>query len=164
MKSVLTFILTCLLSVSAFCQAKDTVDYPQFYVVNGDTVGVILTIEQVQKIDNDLEIKNLLEQSLIDCDSLSSQYIVVIDKLEQRVAILEVKNNELLLATKQQESIIKQLNDKILNYEKDLKLCEEQSAKKDNIISNQQGTINKLMFGGGVLNLTLLIIIGALIF
>lgn len=163
MKSILTFVLTCLLTFSAFCQV-DTASYPKYYVVNGDTIGVIITIEQAQKIDNDLEIKNLLEKSLIDCDSLSSQYIVVVDKLEKRVAILEVKNSELLKATSQQEMIISKLNDKIKNFEKELSLCDEQGKKKDQIISNQNKTINKLLIGGGALNLGLLIIIGALIF
>lgn len=163
MKTLLTFILGLLMSVSALCQNTTETDYPQFLVVNGDTVGVVLTIEQLQKIDNDLEIKNLLEQSLIDCDSLSSQFIVVVDKLQQRVAILEVKNSELLLANSQQEKIIKELNLKVANFEKDLSLCDEQGKKKDTIISNQQSTINKLLWGGGTLNLTLLIIILAII-
>lgn len=163
MKSILTFVLTCLLTVSAYCRI-DTTSYPKYYVVNNDTVGVIITIEQAQKIDNDLEIKNLLEKSLIDCDSLSSQYIVVVDKLEKRVAILEVKNSELLKATSQQEMIIGKLNDKIKNFEKELILCDEQGKKKDQIISNQNKTINKLLIGGGALNLGLIIIIGALIF
>ena len=162
MKTLLTFILGLLMSVTALCQNTET-DYPRFLVVNGDTVGVVLTIEQLQKIDNDLEIKNLLEQSLIDCDSLSSQFIVVVDKLQQRVAILEVKNSELLLANSQQEKIIKELNLKVANFEKDLSLCDEQGKKKDTIISNQQSTINKLLWGGGTLNLTLLIIILAII-
>lgn len=163
MKYILTFVLTFLITVSAFCQS-DTTSYPKYYVVNGDTIGVIITIEQVQKIDNDLEIKNLLEKSLIDCDSLSSQYIVVVDRLEKRVAILEVKNSELLKASSQQEMIINKLNDKITNFEKDLSLCDEQGKKKDQIISNQNKTINKLLIGGGALNLGLIIIIAALIF
>lgn len=164
MKSILTFALTFLLSLSAFCQSTtDSTSYPRYYVVNGDTVGIILTVEQVQKIDNDLEIKNLLEKSLIDCDSLSSQYIVVISKLENRVAILEIKSNELLSANQKQDQIINRLNAEIANYDKDLKLCDEQGKKKDTIISNQQSTINKLMFGGGALNVGLMIIIGLLI-
>lgn len=165
MKTLLTFILGCLLTISSFGQpTSDSTSYPQYYVVNGDTVGVILTIEQLQKIDNDLEIKNLLEKSLIDCDSLSSQYIVVVSKLENRVTILEIKNSELLKATDQQDQIIKQLNLKVANYEKDLNLCDEQNKKKDTIISNQQSTINKLLIGGGVLNLGLLVVLVAIIF
>jgi predicted RNase H-like nuclease (RuvC/YqgF family) len=164
MKSILAFIFSCLLTLSSFSQStSDSTSYPQYYVVNGDTVGVILTIEQLQKIDNDLEIKNLLEKSLIDCDSLSSQYIVVVSKLENRVTILEVKNSELLKANEQQDQIIKQLNLKVSNYEKDLNLCDEQSKKKDTIISNQQSTINKLLIGGGALNLGLLVILVAII-
>ena len=165
MKSILAFIFSCLLTLSSFGQStSDSTSYPQYYVVNGDTVGVILTIEQLQKIDNDLEIKNLLEKSLIDCDSLSSQYIVVVSKLENRVTILEVKNSELLKASEQQDQIIKQLNLKVSNYEKDLNLCDEQNKKKDTIISNQQSTINKLLIGGGALNLGLLVILVAIIF
>jgi predicted RNase H-like nuclease (RuvC/YqgF family) len=164
MKSILTFILSCLLTISVFGQSNDSTSYPKYYVVNGDTLGVILTVEQLQKIDNDLEIKNLLEKSLIDCDSLSSQYIVVVSKLENRVTILEVKNSELMNATQQQDQIIKQLNLKVSNYEKDLNLCDEQSKKKDTIISNQKSTINKLLIGGGALNLGLLVILAAIIF
>ena len=105
-----------------------------------------------------------MEKSLIDCDSLSSQYIVVVSKLENRVTILEVKNSALLKANEQQDQIIKQLNLKVSNYEKDLNLCDEQNKKKDTIISNQQSTINKLLIGGGALNLGLLVILAAIIF
>jgi hypothetical protein len=163
MKIIITIILSCLLTISVFGQSNDSTSYPKYYVLNSDTLGVILTVDQLQKIDNDLEIKNLLESSLIDCDLLSSQYIIVVSKLENRVSILELKNSELLKVTDQQDQIINQLNLKLVNYEKDLNLCDDQNKKKDSIISNQQMTINRLLIGNVVLNLGLFAIIVAII-
>lgn len=162
MKSILLFLFT-LVSLNLYSQSAD-LDLPRYYIVQEDTVGVILSVEQLQKIDNDLEIKNLLEQSLIDCDSLNSQYIVVVDKLEKRIAILEIKNGELENTSSIQTKMIDELKLKVENYKKDLALCDEQSKKKDTIISNQKKTINKLTWGGGAGVTVLLIIIGALIF
>jgi len=162
MKSILLFLFT-LVTLNLQSQSID-LDLPRYYIVQEDTVGVILSIEQLQKIDNDLEIKNLLEQSLIDCDSLNNQYIVVVDKLENRIAILEIKNGELENTSSIQTKMIGELKLKVANYERDLYLCGEQNKKKDTIISNQKSTINKLTWGGGTGVAALLVIIGLLIF
>lgn len=161
MKSILLFLFT-FFTINLYSQSID-LDLPRYYVVQNDTIGVILSIEQLQKIDNDLEIKNLLEKALIDCDSLSNQYIVVVDKYEKRIAILEVKNEELEDLNETKSEIIKELKSKVANYEKDLALCNEQNSKKDIIISNQKGTINKLKWGGAGTTTTLLAIIILLI-
>lgn len=162
MKSILLFLFT-LVSTCLYSQAVD-VELPRYYIVQNDTVGIIISVEQAQKIDNDLEIKKLLELSMIKCDSLSNQYVVVVDKLNKQVAILELKINELNNASSTQNKMIGELKAKIDNYSKDLKLCDEQNKKKDEIISNQKKTIRKLTWGGGTGVVALLVVIGLLVF
>ena len=156
-----------LLSLMTFgvtlANTTDTTEYPKLYIVDGDTLGIILTIDQAQKLDNDLEIKKLLEMAMFNCDNLSGQYMIVISELEKRIAILEIKGSELVSATNTQRQIINELKSKILIYEKDLKLCDEQQKKKDTIISNQKKTINKLKWGGAGTSTVLLAIIVLLI-
>lgn len=164
----LILIFTLIFTIPfTFCKSlnnSDSTEYPRYYIVNGDTLGVILTVEQVQKIDNDLELKILLEKSLIDCNSLSSQYIVVISNLENRIAILELKELELYNVNNTQSQIINKLNTEISIYNKELSLCDEQGKNKDSIIKNQKKTITKLIIGGAAETLLMLITIGALIF
>jgi len=146
MKTILLFLFT-FLTINLYSQSID-LDLPRYYIIQNDTIGVILSVEQLQKIDNDLEIKNLLEKSLIDCDSLGRQYVVIMDKYEKVVTILEIKNETLENINETQNKIIVELKSKIKNYEQDLKLCDEQVSKKDEIILNQKKTINKLRWGG----------------
>ena len=162
MKKILSLLISIVSVICSYAQA-DTNEYPKFYIVDGDTIGIIITIDQAQRIDNDLEIKNLLELAITNSDSIHSQYIVVISQLEKRIVILEIKGSELISATNTQRQIINELKSKISIYEQDKKLSDDQHKKKDEIISNQKKTINKLKFTGSSSTGILLVIIGLLI-
>ena len=135
--------LLLLLSISVKSQSID-IDLPRYYIVQEDTIGIIISIEQAQKIDNDIEISSLLNLSMVQCDSLQSKYIIVVDKLNNRVALLQFKIDDLNMINSDQNKMINNLKLQIESYNKELKLCDDQSKDKDKIIDNQKHDIRKL--------------------
>ena len=163
MKKIFTLILATLLSFGAYSQTdtikhnvvstKDSIlnTLPSYYVVGGDTLGVILTIEQAQKLDNDEELLELLEDMKISCDSTIKHYIIVVNKYERKVATLELKTKNLEEIKEGQKKMIDNLNQQILNYQADIKAAEAQLKLKDEIIKNNMNMIsslNRWKFGG----------------
>ena len=59
-------------------------DFPAWFIHKGDTVGLIFTIEQVQKIDSDLELLSWLEKKGFTCDSTISVYIKLVGSAAHR--------------------------------------------------------------------------------
>ncbi len=126
-------------SVSVFSQ-----NLPEYYIVKGDTAGLILSIDQVKKIKNDLELKALLEDMMISCDSTINKYIIVVDDYEKRVVSLNATITKLDSSDANKERIIGSLRKSLGLKERDLDLCDLQSSKKDTIISNNQKIITGL--------------------
>ena len=124
-KFILTLILG-LFSIVGFGQ-----NFPRFFVEDGDTVGVVLSLEQAQSLDNNLDLLNLLEKLQLQCDSVNSQYLLIIDKLNEKVVILETKVNKLEEQVKTKESTIGSLNKKVFHLEDKLRLAEEQIVLKE---------------------------------
>ena len=85
MKKMIITMMFVLSSVLAFSQ-----DYPR---IETDSLGkkvVVMTIEQAQKIDNNLEILQLMERAQLECDSLNLSYIRVIDNQGKQISLLEL--------------------------------------------------------------------------
>jgi len=146
--------MTILISVTSYSQTtkRDSIigSLPAYYVENGDTLGIILSIEQAQQIDNDEEILQLLETMKISCDSTINKYIVVVNEYDRKIGILNMKIHKLEDISKSQTALIDNLKLQIDNYKADLKKAEEQLTKKDNIISLQEKRINRLQMGKGI--------------
>ena len=170
--------LLLILPISLFGKSieTDSTDFPAWYIINGDTIGVTFTIEQAQKIDNDLELLYLMEQKGASCDSLSVRYIRIIDEKDNTISFLQLKVNTLEDIINDKESQIGILLDKANNYEKDINLANSQLLKKDTIIVNknlQIGELNKevtkykkqrnLAIGGGVVGIVTTILIFAFV-
>jgi hypothetical protein len=157
MRKVTLLLITLLISLSAFSQVVDIKpndslikSLPAYYIQNNDTLGVIISIDQAQKIDNDIELLHLFENMKVSCDSVVSHYVVVVNQYEKKVAIVEAKFNKSDSTVKDQKVIIGNLNKKIDNYEHDLKLAKDQMDMKDKIILNNEKMINKLQLVKGV--------------
>ena len=142
MKRLLVLLIGILLSVSAF--AQDTSKYPTYFVQNGDTLGIVISIEQAQKIDNDLELLELFKQMGISCDSTISSYVLVVNKYNQKVALLNVKISTLESLNSDQKAMIVNLNQQIENYKQDVADANQIILKKTQIISNDEKEITKL--------------------
>ena len=83
----LLIIPILLLSFLSFSQ-----DYPRIELNDKGQKVVVFTLEQAQKIDNDLEIYALLKSARIQCDSLNISYVKVIDEQRNQIVLLKSIN------------------------------------------------------------------------
>jgi len=157
------------LSLNIFCQNRDTMQFPQWFIVEGDTTGIIFSLKQAQKIDNDLEMKSLLEKKGFACDSTLLKYIKTVDEKTAFISMLDLQIKNLEDLIKDKNLSIENLNARISNLNLDLIYSGNQMMKKDNIIVNKDLQINGLKvqkawaISGGVAALLGGILIGVLL-
>lgn len=136
------------------------INYPR---IEKDSLGhkvVVMTIEQAQKIDNNLEILKLLEVEGTQCDSLSIAYLQVIDKLNKQVSILTLDIGELKIQILDKDSQISNLQQQLSNMEKDNQLCNIQKVNDNDEISLLKKEVRKQKlqkFGGFIIGLAAMI-------
>jgi len=140
------------ISFSVFSQK-----YPRIEKDSSGNQVVIMTVEQVQKIDNDLEILSLLEEAIIDCENLNNSYIKVIDEQKKTIANLEVSkdllNEQLLDKDKSIENLKQRLNNAISLSDE----CEKQKTELNNKVDVLQKEVKHLRirrnvgYGAGIL-------------
>lgn len=158
-------ILTILLILTSFL-LKAQNDLPRYFIENGDTIGIVLSVEQAQALDNDAELLALFKKMRINCDSLEVAYVKVINKLEQKVAILEIQKKDLIEQGQEKDKLIDNLKIRVIHYEELSILCQKELENKDKQIKILKKEIVKqklrkiLSFGG---NATLAIIVAVLI-
>jgi peptidoglycan hydrolase CwlO-like protein len=128
MKKIL--MLTILMIVSILSKAQ-TKDLPQYLIEGGDTIGIIISVEQAQALDNDVELLELFKKLRINCDNLDSHYIEVINAQNDQIALLKVNTKELQGQGVALNSQITSLKEKVQNSEKKNKLCDEELVNKD---------------------------------
>jgi ABC-type multidrug transport system ATPase subunit len=136
-------LLLSLLILISFT-AKSQIKYPSFYIKNGDTLGVIISLQQAQEIDNTLDVLAILKRSKVSYDKLDSAYIQVVAETGKQIAELKVrvtKSDELIALDKVE---IKNLKDQIDKYESDRKLSDIQINNQKAIISNDEKVIRKM--------------------
>jgi len=139
MKKIILSIFLILISMEIFSQ-----ELPDYYIVNQDTVGMILPIEQVKRIKNDLELKLLLEDMMISCDSTINKMIVVVDNYEKTIVSLNSTISKIDSSDKNKKDIINSLKESLRLCEEDVIFCDSASAKKDTIISNSNIIISNV--------------------
>jgi hypothetical protein len=139
MKKILTSLVLTLISISVFSQ-----NLPQYYIVGKDTLGITLPIEKVKKMKNDLELKLILESMMISCDSTINKFIVVVDDYERKVISLKTTITRLDSSDVNKQKIINSLKASLELEEKNRKLCEESSLKKDTVITNSEKIITNV--------------------
>jgi hypothetical protein len=163
MKKFLLFILFLLLSILSKAQNN----FPHYYIKNGDTIGVVISIKQAQKIDNDYDLLSLLKKSKIEESKIDSAYVVVINNYGQEVAQLKLKISTMDDIDLIKDKEISNLRSQIDDYERDKLLSDLQLAKKDTIIQNYKGQVVKLKLqktisfsvGGGLTLLGILLLL-----
>ena len=97
------FLFTLILFLFIFNLKAQVSNLPKYYVVDKDTVGIILTVEQVQKLDNDVELLELFKKLQLDCENVTTHYIKIINGLEEKVVLMEVSIKDLNNKSKEQE-------------------------------------------------------------
>lgn len=106
-------------------------ELPEYFVEGGDTIGIIISIEQAQSLDNDAELLSLFKQMRIDCDNLDTHYVKVINALQEKVALLEIQKKDLIRQGEEKDLLISNLKSQISNCERNLYLCDEQLELKE---------------------------------
>lgn len=147
MKSLLLFILS-FFSVVVYSNGIDSIidvkNLPQYLIWSGDTIGVVLTIDQLQKLDNQTDLVNLLEVMSIKCDDVNSKYVMVINRLEQKIAIQEIKIENLEEQNIIRDDIILNLKKQVQNREESIAFCDQQRTNDSQIINGLRDDLRKL--------------------
>jgi hypothetical protein len=134
---LLLILLSFSFSLSYSNNLIDSLDYknlPQYLIWGGDTIGVVLTVEQLQKLDNQTDLVNLLEVMSIKCDDVNTKYVMVINSLEQKIAIMDIKIDNLEEQNLIKDDIIKTLKDQVRNREESIQFCDKQRDNDSKII------------------------------
>ena len=134
----LLIIPILLLSFLSFSQ-----DYPRIELNDKGQKVVVFTLEQAQKIDNDLEIYALLKSARIQCDSLNISYVKVIDEQRNQIVLLKSINEQDVKQLSDKDKQIKNLEDQNTNLEKDVKLCDAQKINNQKEIDGLKDDIKK---------------------
>lgn len=146
MKKILLLIMI-LISFNIYSQ-----DYPRIELNNKGEKIVVFTLEQAQKIDNDLEILELMKVARVKCDSLNLSYIKVIDEQKGEIIILKKLNDELSKNEKDKDKQISNLSEQNSNLQKNIDLCNKENGNKDKEIEGLNDDIKKVKWkslGGG---------------
>lgn len=131
-------------------------EYPKIeHNKRGEKV-VVFTLEQAQKIDNDLEILSLLEKSSIQCDSLNLSNSRTIDAQAHQIVLLDRVILALDEQVKDKDLQIENISTRFKNLEKNNKICDEQKTIKERQISKLKLDLKKekakswLLGGSGI--------------
>jgi len=141
MKKFFFLIVLMVTTTNLFGQSEE---YPRYYIQGEDTIGVIYTIDQVQKIYNHEVLLSLFKDVRLGCDTLLQRYLVVVNKYEQKQLVdkLLIEQHEKSLIDKDNE--IKTHLAKTTNLENDIKKCDEQRKLQDGQIQNFEKVIDQL--------------------
>jgi hypothetical protein len=156
MKTLFTIIFA-LLSFVALSQ-----EYPKIETDERGQKIVIFTLEQAQKIDNDLEILDLLDRNKIQCDSLNIARLRIIDSQNSKIVLLEKSISELKAQSSDKDLLLANKDEQIKNLEESVKIQEEQKCIKQKQIEGLQSDLKKekkkkWLFGAGGLAIGILI-------
>lgn len=117
---------------------------PRYLVIEKDTVGVVISIEDAQKLDNDGEILKLYKQMMVSYGNMDNGYLVIVDNLQKQIGFLNIKLSEKDGIIGDKDKMITDLKNIIANYEKEKLLTQEQMVAKDGIITNLKKDNRKL--------------------
>lgn len=155
MKKILIIIAVILVSFVCSAQGKK----PYYIVVEKDTVGVVFTVEDAQKLDNDGDILKLYEQLAASYDKSGVQYIKIVDKMDKEIGILNLKIDEYKKVVAEKDVVIADLKQIIHNKALSDASYEQQLANDQVIINNLNKQVRKSFWqkvGGGAVALAVI--------
>jgi len=148
---IISIIILFLISNVSFGQ-----NIPRYHIESGDTVGIILSIQQAQKIYNQQLLLDAYRSYKYGSDSLIKKLYQISSKYEEsqiyNKTLMEQHNK--MFNSKEIENI--RLNDKITNLNTNLALCNLQNQNLQNNaqdykkIIDDLNTKNKYLFGGAI--------------
>lgn len=123
-------LLTLITLISFFTLSQD---YPRIEKDSSGKEIVILTLEQAQALDNQVEIGKLLEKAGTDCDSVVTTQISVIDELKRQVVNWELNVSKLKQQLRDASNKTENALIRLENCTRDRDLCEEQKRNFESI-------------------------------
>jgi predicted RNase H-like nuclease (RuvC/YqgF family) len=148
---IIFFIIATMISLASVSQ-----EYPKIELNKRGEKLVVFTLEQAQKIDNDLEILSLLEKSSIQCDSLNLSNARTIEAQARQIEFLDKGIMSLEEQVKDKDLQIENISTRFKNLEKNNKICDEQKTIKERQISKLKLDLKKekakswLLGGSGI--------------
>lgn len=159
MKKVLLSLFFVLMALTTYSQK---LPLPSYYINGKDTLGVIISVEQANKINNNLELTKKLQDQLIKLEKINGDYVLLIDAYEKNKGILLTTIAELEHLRDTHLEMITNLQDQNTSFRNSLTLCEEQRRLLDEVINKQNKIIKKkkgdtwfigaaaVLFGAGI--------------
>ena len=127
LKITIGILLLCLLtSTSISAQIDSTHTYPYKYIEDGKVIGVLFTVEQAQKIDNDYELFTLMDSVIKEYGLTDKVTIGVMDALNNKIVVLELTIDNLNKMLLEKDSIISNRNEVIEAMKKKIDLSEKE--------------------------------------
>lgn len=169
MRNILA-ILFSIFCLSSFGQYKnlrlDRPDLPAYLIANeSDTVGIVFTILDVQKIDKNLELLEYMEKVNSKIDTSQYYYISLVGDLEMKVELQKNKIINLVSQSLIKDKMIDDLKSQLRLSDEKSKNLQDVSDNKDLIIGEKDREIKKqktLKFIYGTLGLIGMVLIAIL--
>lgn len=162
MKKILIFFILIFLPHLGICQSSDL---PRYYIVNKDTLGMILSMQQMKRIKNDLELKKALELTKHSWDSTFVRCLIVIDDNAKMIKSLELRISQMDSSDREKTVLLDNCLKRLSNDDRNVFLCDSQRKNDSLMISNLGRQINTLKlektfgwFGTGGFLLTTIIL------
>jgi|694.fasta_scaffold33896_15 hypothetical protein len=162
-------LLTIFLFLTTFVQGQnlrlDRDDIPAYVIKNvSDTIGIVFSIDNVQKIDKDLEVLEYFEKLNSQVDTAQYYYISLIEDLGEKVELQKYKIINLTSENFKKGEMIRKLkkdialsDTTIVNKNKEIDNLNGIIIEKDDEIQKQRNWKIGTMIGGGVLLILVLI-------
>jgi len=131
MKFLLTFI-SVLFFATAFSQ-----EYPRIEKDSLDNDVMVLTIEQAQRVDNDLELLNLYKSLDDECAKQESVYVQVVNDKDAVIASLKLEKTALIEFAENKVAQITVLQNQINEYRNNNSILKAQVDKKQEVINEK---------------------------
>ncbi len=158
-KNILTFIFIFIIRLM-YSQ-----DLPKYYIVKGDTTGMTLSMSQVKKIKSDLELKSILENMKVSCDSLVNKSKNQEKECDERISSKDKIIYQMDTSIQSKMNRIRNLDGELVLTREDRNIHKKASQVKDslNIVANlrltEVKTQRNFFLGGTLLFLTTTILL-----
>ena len=151
MKYLLTILLYTYSMMSFGQPTSDKINgttsgpFPSYFLdTSGHKAGVVLTIEQAQKVDNDYDMIALLENQQLGCDTTIKTYQILVKHQDDLIASLSFGSSQKDSLLRGKDDLINQLRGQIKIYIRDGMLCGQLVDNKDEEIKMLRKQVFKL--------------------
>lgn len=163
------YLLTIFLFLTSFVQGQnlrlDRDDIPAYVIKNeSDTIGIIFSVENVQKIDKDLELLEYFEKLSSQVDTTQYYYVSLVEDLSEKIELQKYKIINLVTENFKKDELVKKLrqdlslsDSTIVNKDKEINNLNDIIIEKDEEIQKQRNWKIGTMIGGSVLLILVLI-------